>query len=195
MTIRILGFAGSTRAASFHKKLVRIALKAAEEAGAETSFIDLHELQMPLYCGDLESSDGMPAGVRIFREELKAADGLLIASPEYNGAPSAVLKNAIDWATRPDPEIGEEPSLVAWQGKVAGIMSCSPGNLGGLRGLSQLRIILSGIGTHVLPGQVAVPSIHQHMTEDGLLEHADLCAKVEKLGTEVERVSRQLKTS
>lgn len=195
MTIRILGFAGSTRAASFHKKLVRIALEAAAEAGAETSFLDLQQLDMPLYCGDLEAADGMPPAARTFREALKAADGLLIASPEYNGAPSAVLKNAIDWSTRPDPEIGKEPPLVAWQGKVAGIMSCSPGNLGGLRGLSQLRIILSGIGTMVLPGQVAVPTVHEHMTEAGLLEHPEHCERILTLGREVTRVAGRLKES
>ena len=193
MTIRILGFAGSTRAASFHKKLVRIALGAAEKAGAETSFLDLQQLDMPLYCEDFEAANGMPASARTFRNELKAADGLLIASPEYNGAPSAVLKNAIDWSTRPDPEAGKEPPLVAWRGKVAGLMSCSPGNLGGLRGLSQLRIILSGIGTMVLPDQAAIPTIHQHMTEEGLLEHPDHGERILKLGEQVATVASRLK--
>ncbi|MCH2161769.1 MAG: NAD(P)H-dependent oxidoreductase, partial [Phycisphaerales bacterium] len=81
MTVRILGFAGSTRKASFHKKLVQIALEAANQAGAETEYLDLQELDIPLYCGDLETEHGLPPAARTFREQLTAADGLLIASP------------------------------------------------------------------------------------------------------------------
>lgn len=194
MSMKILGFAGSTRTDSFNKRLVKIALGAAHRAGAETTFLDLKHLNIPLYDGDLEVSSGMPPAAREFREAVKSADGLLIASPEYNGAPSAVLKNAIDWSTRADSEAGEEPSLVAWRGKVAGIMSGSPGNLGGMRGLSMLRIILSGIGTLVLPTQVAVPTVHKIIHEKGHLIDEKLHESVEKLGTEVLRYVEALKS-
>ena len=145
MTIKILGFAGSTRTKSLNKKLVRIGLAAAEAAGAETSYLDLQHLNMPLYDEDQEGREGMPETVRTFRNAVKDADGLLIASPEYNGAPTAVLKNAIDWSTRPDPLAKDEPRGAVWGGTFVGLMCASPGSLGGLRGLTQLQLILSGI--------------------------------------------------
>ena len=194
MTTRILGFAGSTRAESFNKRLVKIALHGAQRAGAEITFLDLQSLNMPLYDGDLEASSGLPDAAREFREAIRSAHGLLIASPEYNGAPSAVLKNAIDWSTRPDPEARNEPSLVAWKGKVAAIMSCSPGNLGGLRGLTHLRLILSGIGTMVLPKQVAVPAVHDLLHKDGHLMDEKLHDTVEKLGSELLRVTKAIQS-
>lgn len=193
--INILGFAGSTRTASFHKRLVRIALDGAEKAGARIRFIDLRELNIPLYDGDLEAADGMPEGAREIREALKAADGVLIASPEYNGSLTAVLKNVIDWTSVADPQAGEEPRMVAWKGKVTGIMSCSPGNLGGLRGLNHLHSILSGIGTHVVPNQVAVPMIHQTMQDSGVLDKPDIHARVEGLGAEVAQLAQRLRES
>lgn len=191
--INILGFAGSTRTASFHKRLVRVALGGAEQAGAQVRFIDLRDLDIPLYDGDLEAGSGMPDGAREIREALKAADGVLIASPEYNGSLTAVLKNVIDWTSVSDPQAGEEPRMVAWKGKVAGIMSCSPGNLGGLRGLNHLHSILSGIGVHVVPNQVAVPMIHQTMQESGILDKPEVHARVEGLGTEVMQMAQRLR--
>ena len=194
MSIKILGFAGSTRSESFNKRIVKIALAGAAKKGAETTFLDLKSLQMPLYDGDLEASSGLPETARTFRDALIAADGIIIASPEYNGAPSAVLKNAIDWSTRPDPESPHQPSLVAWKGKVAAMMSCSPGRLGGLRGLSHLRLILSGIGTLVLPTQVTVSAIHEELHEEGHLIDQKLHDQVEALGAELLRVTNAVRS-
>jgi chromate reductase, NAD(P)H dehydrogenase (quinone) len=93
-------------------------------------------------------------------------DGLLVASPEYNSSVTAVLKNVIDWVSRPAPG---EPPLVAFRGKVATLMSASPGALGGLRGLVHLRSILGNIGVIVLPDQVAVARAHEALRPDGSL--------------------------
>ena len=190
MSIRILGFAGSTRSDSFNKRLVKTALSGAERQGAETTFLDLQAMAMPLYDADHEAQSGLPDAARKFRNAVIAADGLIIASPEYNGAPSAVLKNAIDWSTRPDPEAGKEPPLVAWKGKVAAIMSCSPGSLGGLRGLTHLRLILTGIGTLVLPTQIAVPEVHDKLNEEGHLSDEPLHNSIEELIDQLLRVTR-----
>ena len=183
MTIKILGFAGSTRTKSLNKKLVRIGLAAAEAAGAETSYLDLQHLNMPLYDEDQEGREGMPETVRTFRNAVKDADGLLIASPEYNGAPTAVLKNAIDWSTRPDPMAKDEPRGAVWGGTFVGLMCASPGSLGGLRGLTQLQLILSGINAIVLPQQVAVPAAHETIHDDGYLTHERLHTMLEGLST------------
>ncbi len=157
-TPKILSFAGSTRTDSFNKRLVKLAAEAARLAGAEVTQIDLRDMPMPLYDGDLEKAQGLPPDAKRFKQLMIEHDGLLISAPEYNSSISGVLKNAIDWASRPEPN---EPPLVAFTGKVAALMSASPGALGGLRGLVTVRSILSNINVLVLPHQVAVAKAHE----------------------------------
>ncbi len=106
-------------------------------------------------------------------------DGLLIASPEYNSSFTGVLKNAIDWVSRPEP--GESP-LVAFQGKAATLMSASPGALGGLRALVHVRAMLGNLGVIVLPEQVAVPKAHEAFEPDGALIDQEQHAAIVGLG-------------
>jgi len=186
---RILAFAGSTRADSYNKKLVRVAALAAEAAGAETTFVDFKDLPMPLYDGDLEARDGLPPAARKFKDLLLAHQGLLIASPEYNSSISAVLKNAIDWASRPAP--GEE-SLGCFKGKVAGLLAASPGALGGLRGLVHLRAILGNIMVIVVPEQAAIMKAHEAFDANGSLKEAGPRGMVEGVGTAVAKMLLKL---
>ena len=179
---KILAFAGSTREASYNKKLVKIAAEGAKAAGAEVTYIDLRDLPMPIYDEDLEAKEGIPENARKFKELLKAHQGLLIAAPEYNSSITAVLKNAIDWASRPEPG---EPMLAAFTGKVAAIMSASPGGLGGLRGLIHVRSILSSINVLVLPEQKAISSAFQAFDEEGKLKEPKQQEAVEQLGSKV----------
>src|SRR5262245_35742367 len=104
---KILAFAGSTRTESYNKKLVRIAAAGARQAGAEVTLIDLRDLPLPLFDEDLESSEGLPPNARRLKDLFLAHHGLLISAPEYNSSISGVLKNAIDWVSRPVP--GEAP--------------------------------------------------------------------------------------
>ena len=122
MTPRILAFAGSLRRESFNKKLVPIAAKGARDAGAEVTLIGLEDFPLPLFDQDLEARQGMPENGMKLKQLFIDHDGLLIASPEYNSSITAVLKNAIDWVSRPAPG---EPSLVAFRSKVATLMSAS----------------------------------------------------------------------
>ena len=186
---KILAFAGSTRKGSYNKKLIRVAVTGAQAAGGEVTLVDLRDLPMPLYDGDLEAEQGVPPNARKFKDLLKAHQGMLISAPEYNSSISGVLKNAIDWASRPEP--GEAP-LVCFTDKVAGLMSASPGALGGLRGLVTVRSILGNIGTLVIPHQVAVPKAHEAFHEDGSLKDPKQKASVERIGAEVVRVVGKL---
>lgn len=179
---KILAFAGSTREASYNKKLVKIAAEGAKAAGAEVTYLDLRDLPMPIYDEDLETKEGIPENAHKFKETLKAHQGLLIASPEYNSSITAVLKNAIDWASRPEPG---EPSLACFTGKVAAIMSASPGGLGGLRGLIHIRSILSNINVLVLPDQKAISSAFQAFDEEGKLQDQKQQEAVEELGSKL----------
>ncbi len=186
---RILIFAGSTRTESYNKKLVKIAGLGAEKAGAQVTFLDLKTLPMPLFDEDLEQAEGLPANARQFKDLLLSHQGLLIASPEYNSSISAVLKNAIDWASRPAE--GEAP-LACFKGKVCALMSASPGALGGLRGLTPVRTILENIGVLVLPEQVAVSKAHEVFTPEGHLKDAKQQAAIEKLGAQVANLLNKL---
>ena len=179
-TPKILAFAGSTRTGSFNKKLVAIAAQAARAAGVDVDLIDLKDYTVPLYDGDLEEASGLPENAKKLKALMKEADGFLIASPEYNSSISGVFKNFIDWTSR--TETDDEPSLVAYQGKVAVIMSASPGGLGGLRGLVHVRAILGNIGVLVLPDQVAVSSAYQAFDESGALKDEKRQKQVEGLG-------------
>ena len=95
-TPKIIAFAGSIRNESVNKRLSKIALKAAEEAGAEVTWVDLADYQMPLYCQDYETEHGLPDSVIEFKKLLKRNDGFLISSPEYNGSLTGIMKNTID---------------------------------------------------------------------------------------------------
>ncbi|WP_100902883.1 NADPH-dependent FMN reductase [Nostoc flagelliforme] len=188
-TPKILAFAGSTRIESYNKKLVKIAASGAQAAGAEVTYIDLRDLPLPLYDEDLEAQEGLPANARTFKDLLISHQGLLIASPEYNSSLTAVLKNAIDWASRPAPN---EAPLAAFAGKVATIMSASPGALGGLRGLVHLRSILGNIKVLVLPDQIAVSKAYEAFNPDGTLVDPKQQESIEKLGDGLTKILLKL---
>jgi chromate reductase, NAD(P)H dehydrogenase (quinone) len=126
-TIKILGFAGSLRKASYNRFLLR----AAAELTPAGAILETFELDaIPGFNQDLESTP--PDKVKDFKAKIRAADAILIASPEYNYSVPGVLKNAIDWASRP---YGDS----AWPGKPVAIMSASIGMLGGARAQYHLR--------------------------------------------------------
>ena len=178
-TPRILAFAGSTREASFNKKLVRIAAQGAREAGATVTLIDLKDFPLPLFDEDLEAASGAPDQARRLKPLMVEHDGFLIAAPEYNSSMTAVLKNAIDWVSRPVPH---ESPLVAFMGKVVVLMSASPGALGGLRGLVHVRAMLGNLGALILPDQIAVPRASEAFHADGTLKDPQRQAEIERLG-------------
>ena len=101
MKPKILAFAGSTRADSFNKKLVKVAAAGASKAGADVTVIDLKEFPMPLCDEDLEREEGLPPNAVKLKDLMLNHQGFLISSPEYNSSISGVLKNTIDRASRP----------------------------------------------------------------------------------------------
>jgi chromate reductase, NAD(P)H dehydrogenase (quinone) len=174
---KILAFAGSTREGSHNKRLIKVAAEAARAAGADVTLIDLRDYPMPPYDGDLEAQ-GLPASVVALKETFKAHDGLLISAPEYNGGMSGMLKNVIDWVSRRGDD---DRRLVAFSGKFAGLMSASPGRLGGLRGLGQLRHVLTTVGVLVVPQQRGIDAAHMAFGEDGRLKDPEQQAAIEAI--------------
>jgi chromate reductase, NAD(P)H dehydrogenase (quinone) len=155
-TPKLLAMSGSLRKASVNTRLLRIAISAAEEAGAEVDHCDLKALDLPMYDGDLEEQHGLPDSCLELKRRMKAADGFLFACPEHNSSITPAWKNAIDWASRP---MEGESALECFDGKTAGLLAASPGALGGLRGLVEVRRILGNIRVHVHPTQYAAGSI------------------------------------
>jgi NAD(P)H-dependent FMN reductase len=189
--VKILAFAGSSRQHSLNKKLLKIAVAGAQAAGAAVTLVDLADFEMPLFNQDLESEQGMPDNAGAFKQLMIAHDGFLIASPEYNGAFSPLLKNTIDWASRSERD--DEPPLVAYRGKTAAIMATSPGGLGGMRGLVMLRMLLGNLGVIVLPDQQAVPNGIKAFNDDGSMSDKKLQKRIRTMGENLVRFSAQLK--
>jgi len=187
-TPRVLAFAGSHRKGSWNGRLVEVAATGAQQAGAQVTLVNLADYPLPLYDQDLEAETGLPEPGRRLRELFLSHDGLMIASPEYNSSLTPLLKNTIDWMSRPQPG---EPALKAFTGKVAVLMSASPGALGGLRGLVHVRSILGNIGVIVLPQQIAIPKATEAFDEHSLRD-AKQRESVENLGCTLAEFLRRL---
>lgn len=153
--VKLLAVSGSVRDGSFNQRLLDRASAVASEAGAEVTRIRLADLNLPLYTPALEAA-GMPERALHLKSLFQANDGFLIATPEHNGSVSAILKNAIDWVSRPTD--GETAlALSAFRGKIAGLMSASPSPFGGLRSVTHLRQILATVQVLTATEQVIVP--------------------------------------
>lgn len=187
---RILALAGSARKESYNKRLLRVAVDAVTEAGGDVTVIDLKDYPLPIMDEDLEREQGTPANATTLKQLFFEHQALLWACPEYNSSITPLLKNVIDWVSRRAD--GESP-LQAYTGKVAGLLSASPGALGGIRGLVHVRSILGNIGVIVLPDQVVVPKAADAFGDDGKLKDAALQGRVVTLAKSLVRVTGELR--
>ena len=169
--VRLLVMAGSARAESLNRRLAAAAVAIAREAGADVQELDLRALQLPVYDGDLEAAAGVPAAVRPLADALRAADAVLLVTPEYNGFPTPLLINAFDWLSRLGAE-GERPAgLAITAGKPVALLSASPGPLGALRSMNFLRQYLQmAFAMLVVPQQFALSRAHEGFDADGGLK-------------------------
>lgn len=186
---KILVVAGSTRTGAFSKQLAKAVTALAVAAGHPATFADLREFEMPLYDGDLEAAQGLPAGAVRLRALMGQHDALLVVTPEYNASIPAVLKNALDWLSRPH---AAEPGVSVFAGKVAAVMASSPGALGGLRALVHLRQVLMNLGLLVLTEQFALGNAGGAFAPDGQLADAKTAATVEKIVQRLGQVAGKL---
>ena len=158
---RILAFSGSSRRGSLNKKLLSVVVEATRTAGGDVTLVDLTDFPLPLYNGDLEDADGLPANAVKLIGLIADHAAVLIASPEYNSMMTPLLKNTIDWCTRGD----DNPFI----GKVAAVVSASPGMLGGARSMALVRALLVHLGCHVTPEQCILPHADKAFDEAGKL--------------------------
>lgn len=182
--LKVLAFAGTQRRASYNHMLVRIAARGAEAAGIEITHLDWSDYAMPLYDPELEAQ-GMPESVLRFKALLQAHHGFLIGTPEYNGTMTPLMKNSIDWASRP---VAGEKSMACFKHKVVGLVSTSPGVFGGVLGLAQVRALLTRLGCLVIPEQYPVGEAGKIFDETGELRDPKQRAIAESIGTRVATV-------
>ena len=168
---RLLVMAGSSREGAWSGKLAAAGAAALSEAGASVTPVDLRALALPLYDGDLELREGVPAAALRFRDLVASHDGMLVVTPEYNGFPTPLFVNAFDWLSRVKPDAQGPAGLAATARKVAGLMSSSPGALGGLRALNFTRQYLQmAFAMVVVPQQFALGAANAAFDEHGALK-------------------------
>lgn len=158
-SIRVLGFAGSLRQGSYNRALLRAAQQRTPDGMAIEAF-DL--IDVPLYNGDVEAQ-GDPPGVAAFKDAIRAADGVLMVTPEYNHGVPGVMKNAVDWASRP-------ARSAVLNGKPVGLLGASPGQVGTARGQSQLRQAFEFTNSYCMPRpEILVFRAHEKFDAEGKL--------------------------
>ncbi len=164
--LQLFALVGSARTGSVNQQLAQAAAASAERCQAQVQIPDLRALDLPLFDQDLEAAQGIPAGARQVREQLRASAALIVCTPEYNGFPTPLLKNTIDWMSRPD---GDVPGLVAFRGKPVLVLSASPGRLGGLRSLAVTRQLMGNLGMILMPEKLSLGGARQGFDETGQL--------------------------
>jgi chromate reductase, NAD(P)H dehydrogenase (quinone) len=183
---RLLFFAGSARENSFNKRVARLGAMIAEANSIPSTFADLADYPMPIYNGDLEAASGQPENAHKLKNLMEAHTGIFIVSPEYNASFSPLLKNTLDWVSHIRDE-GQAP-LEVYRTRVFALGAASNGGTGGLRGLSQLRLMLElGTGALVLPDQFLLPRAADAFDEHGHLKNKD---QTEQFKTVIQKLAR-----
>ena len=157
----LLGISGSLRQGSFNRQLIREAGRLMEGATFTQADIDL-----PLYNGDVEDADGIPAKVQVLADQITTADAVVISTPEYNQSFSGVLKNALDWVSRTEG--------APWKGKPVALISAAAGRAGGARAQYALRLAMTPFRPRLLMGPEVMVAAAQDQFGDGKLAEGEV---------------------
>ena len=179
MTPRILVFPGSNRAGAYSGKTADAAARELARLECHVTRISLIDYPMPIVDEDLQRLEGLPENAVKLGRLIAAHDGMLIASPEYNGSIPPLLKNAIDWVSRISRD--GDKALKPFAGKIAGLCSSSPGNFAGILALSHLRPVLIRLGMQVVSEQCSVPNADTAFNADGSLKDEKTAAHMAKV--------------
>lgn len=173
---KIIGISGSLRRQSWNSALLREAQALAPD-GAD---IEIHSIAaVPLYNGDDEAANGLPASVQALKKAIASGDGVLVCSPEYNNSLPGVLKNAIDWLSRtPD---GTQATL---RGKSVALAGASPGSFGTLLAQNAWLPVFRSVGAELWSGRLVVPGAGRAFDADGNISDVALRLRLEKFVSE-----------
>lgn len=193
MDLKLLVIPGSVRSGSLNHKLARHALAHARSTGLAADELDLRELALPVYDGDLEASSGIPEGAFTLQQAIASHDGVLLVTPEYNGFPTPLVINAFDWLSRiPKSERGPD-GLSTTANRPVALLSASPGPLGALRSMNFLRQYLQmAFAMIVVPQQFALARAHEAFDERGGLKETRAQQQVGNVITAWAKLARAL---
>lgn len=158
--------AASLRKDSVNKKLIKLAAELLGKQNYSVNLADFSQFSLPLYNGDIQTEQGIPEAAYAFVKHMQAAQGLIIASPEYNFSIPGILKNLIDWVSRITP--------MPWSNQKVYLMSASPSLIGGNRGLWHTRVPLEACGAIVYPNMFSLASAYEAFTDSGEFKDAKL---------------------
>ena len=194
--VRLLAISGSERSGSWNRHLLAVATSAAQARGAVVTRFDLRALGLPLVDGDIEKQQGVPDSARQLRDALLGSDAVLLVTPEYNGFPPPLVINSFDWLSRLAADGAVPSGLAATANKPIGLMSASPGLLGGLRSLNYTRQYVSmAFAMMPVPQQFALARANDAFDADGALKDAKAQASVEAVVTVLLRVAGALRAT
>lgn len=168
----ILAICGSIRTGSLNRKLLELGVRHLNQ-GHTVRIVDLSCYDMPIYDGDLESRSGLPEPARELRKLIDESQGLFVCSPEYNGSVTPILKNALDWVSRP---FEGDPACKIYRSKVVCLAGVSAGDKAGLRGLAHLSAIFSNMGSIVVPQYFGLGFGSKAFSESGALNDSKMVA-------------------
>lgn len=173
--LRVVAICGSLRPGSFTRQALAVALEGAREQGAETYLLDLADYDLPLCNGSKDLASYGPDVARL-RQEIAAATGIILGTPEYHGSYSGVLKNALDLT-----------GFQEFEGKMVGLLAVSGGSMGATNALSGLRAVGRSLHAWVVPHEVSIPQAWRQFGDDGNLKDGQMAERVRELGRQVMR--------
>lgn len=172
--MKILGFSGSLRKDAYSKKTLKVVFEHLQKQNVQAEIIDIRELDIPLYEGDLENEIQLPKGIKFLRKKFEEANGVIISTPEYNHATSGVLKNTLDWVSRTE----FAPGVTA--GKPVAMISSSDGQFGGVRAQISLYPVFNTLGMVMMPAKIYVSNVDKKFNEVGDLTDEKTKQKLEE---------------
>ena len=173
--IRVVAICGSIRPGSCTDMALRVALRGAEETGAETQLINLRDYEL-VFCDGKEDESGYPEDVFRLREEVRTAQGIILGTPEYHGGFSGVLKNALDLM-----------GFAEIEGKMIGLVGVSGGALGAANAMASLRTVGRALHAWLAPEQASIPGARSAFDENGNIKDKKLEERVKTVGRQVAR--------
>lgn len=188
--VKILALSGSSRRQSLNSRVLENAVSGARSQGAEVTIASLADYELPVYEVDWEAEHGLPETARKLQALVAENHGLLIATPEHNGGYTTLLKNGIDWISRPDDYHRHRPAV--FPGKVAALISASPNPEGGLRSAMALQMVLHHLGVLVVPSHFNLGGAHDAFDTDGRLKSIALDSIARQVGATLVDVANRL---
>ena len=191
MAVRVLAMSGSARMGSLNQRLLNVAVQGALAAGAEVTVVSLSDFPLPFFDSELEQEQGVPANALDLQKLFSEHDALLVASPDYNGGYTALLKNTIDWMSRPTTE--KVSGMALFANKPTAVISASPGPMGGIRSMLAMRGVLEKLGAVLIPQTFTLGVAHLAFAENGQLTNPQVEGEVKAVGAALVKVSGALR--